>query len=67
MAINCAVLSLLFGVYWAGVQGATGGNLLPYFRWAGNGFGARVHASHYREKRGLPQTRATHKTTDTDA
>lgn len=51
MAINCAVLSVLFGADWAGVQGAAGGNLLPYFRWAGNGFRARVHASHYREER----------------
>lgn len=35
----------------AGVQGAAGGNLLLCFRWTGNGFRARVHASHYREER----------------
>lgn len=29
-------------------EGAAGGNLLLCFRWAGNGLGARVHASHYR-------------------
>lgn len=54
MAINCTVLSLLFGVDRGSCAGAAGGNLLPYFRWAGNGFGARVHASHYGEERGLP-------------
>lgn len=57
MAINCAVLSLLFGAnrgWCAGI--AAGGNLLLYFRWAGNGFRARVHASHYREKgEGYPE------------
>lgn len=31
------------------------------------GFRARVHASHYREKRGLPRMHAAHKTTDTEA